>query len=65
MIYIQTKLKKIPQSCNKCRFSRQPNAMSERYCYLTDTVCEKVKKSGTAWGYSRNKDCPLIEGQIN
>ena len=59
MIYIQTKLKKIPQSYNKCPYSR---LLTERYCSLTDTVCEKVKKSGAAWGYGRNEDCPLIEG---
>jgi len=63
MICAKTKLKKIPQSCNKCSFSKFEGSFvaSYRVCTLTGSVCRKENLRGTAWKYTRNSDCPLFE----
>lgn len=63
MIVAKTRLRKIPQSCNKCPFSRMDGAFNSSYrvCIFTETVCRKEKMLSTNWKYVRNADCPLSE----
>ena len=58
MIYAKTNLTAIPENCKECPFSK---ISSVRDCPFTDSECEKPKKRGRGWVYSRNEDCPLVE----
>ena len=62
MIIAKTKLRKMPQSCSKCPFSRTDGVFTTSYriCSFTETVCKKEKLLGTAWKYARNSDCPFV-----
>lgn len=63
MIIVKTRLRKIPQSCSKCPFSRTEGVFNSSYriCIFTETVCRKEKLLGNIWKYTRNIDCPLSE----
>ena len=62
MIYAKTNLKKIPETCNKCKFSFQNKYFGFRHCILLNAKkCEKVKTNLGNWKYERLKECPLIE----
>lgn len=60
MIYVKTNLRKIPETCNKCKFSKQNRYFGNRYCYFLDKTCEMVKNESGNWEYIRLKDCPLF-----
>ena len=62
MIYAKTKLKKIPESCNKCQFSVQNKYFDFRCCILLNAKkCEKVQTESGNWKFIRLKECPLID----
>ena len=77
MIIAQTKLKKIPDKCLKCKFCEDTGRlgnkavkdngyMSECYrqkkCYLTGTEIPYVyNKAKRNWEYTKCKSCPLQE----
>lgn len=62
MIYVKTNLKKIPTTCNKCKFSKHNRYFNNRYCtLLNDKKCEKIKSNSGNLTYTRLKNCPLIE----
>ena len=69
MICIKTNLKKIPEKCNKCKFSKFIDAWtyqgdrcypSDRYCMILDKRCPKIIDSRGARVYSRLPECPLF-----
>lgn len=68
MIVIETKFKKFPEKCNKCKYS-YIGAKGERFCSVSfnknmcrpcpiDFVAEKRN-----WEYQRPEWCPLKEVQ--
>lgn len=64
MIYISTKLKKIPNACAKCRYSGVHwgcGYESIRYCKITDEEIPMVKTESGNMKYAKPKSCPLIE----
>lgn len=61
MIIAKTNLKKIPETCNKCKFSFINRYFDRRYCYLLNNKpCQKVKLDSGNWAYIRLAECPLI-----
>lgn len=62
MIYVKTTLKKIPSTCNKCKFSKHNKYFDIRECILLNNkVCKRIKSKSGNWIYSRLDDCPLVE----
>lgn len=64
MIVAKTKMKKIPESCNKCDLSIyniQEWSASKRYCAITEKTCPMKKTSEGEWKHVRPKWCPLME----
>lgn len=77
MIIAQTKLKKIPETCNKCEFCedtghlakkvvKENNYIADCYrkkkCFLTGVEVPYVyNKAKRNWEYTKCKSCPLIE----
>ena len=76
MIIAQTKLKKIPDKCNKCKFctdvdvarkSSKANgyiaiSYMQKKCYLTGIEVPYVyNKTKRNWEYTKCNSCPLIE----
>lgn len=73
MIYIKTNLKKLPDRCNKCKYSEFIHSWKwykngkyercypeDRYCTLLNERCPKVLNEQKKWTYSKLKECPLI-----
>ena len=76
MIIAQTKLRKIPDTCIKCKFCKDVDItkksikangyMAEIYmqkkCYLTGVEVPYVYNTAKQnWEYAKCKSCPLIE----
>lgn len=62
MIVAKTNLKKIPEACNKCKFSKLLSKLYQQRCctLLNDKLCEKTKSKSGNDAYIRLKNCPLI-----
>lgn len=61
MIVAKTNLKKIPEACNKCKFSKFNRFYQKRCCtLLNDKLCEKTKSKSGNDAYIRLTNCPLI-----
>lgn len=68
-IIVKTKLKKIPDKCTKCKFSKHENfrnsfnqIISYKYCVLTNTEIPCVyNKEKRNWEDVKPSDCPLLE----
>ena len=76
MIIAQTKLKKIPDKCNKCKFctdigvsrktSKINNCIAVAYmkkkCFITGAEVSYVyNEEKHNWEYAKCKNCPLLE----
>lgn len=63
MIYISTKLKKIPEVCTKCKYSglRWDCGDDIRYCRITNEEIPMVRTENGNMKYAKPKSCPLIE----
>jgi hypothetical protein len=67
MIIIQTKLKKIPEKCTKCKFSQVKydtvdywQMTNYRVCGITGTKVPYVfNKEKRNWEYTKASGCPL------
>ena len=65
MIVIKTKLKKIPEKCNKCAYSYLDRG--DRFCGALvknglNPLCDyEFNKGKNNWEYKRRRDCPLVE----
>ncbi len=67
MIIIKTNLRKIPDKCTKCKFSRSelvPNGFYQpttvRICSITENKVPYVfNKEKRNWEYTKAPDCPL------
>lgn len=61
MIVAKTNLKKIPEACNKCKFSQFNRYFNIRRCtLLNDKRCKKAIVGSGNWVYIRLPECPLI-----
>lgn len=61
MIVAKTNLKKIPETCNKCKFSNYNRIFNMRYCsLLNNKKCRKAIAGSGNWVYVRLPECPLI-----
>lgn len=68
MIYAKTKLKKLPERCNLCKFSEPGTRLnlfahrvaSGRRCTLLNKECIQTLNEDKHWMYTRLKDCPLV-----
>lgn len=77
MIIAQTKLKKIPDKCNKCKFCKNTgeilkksvkengyigDSYVQKKCFLTGIDIPYVYNSAKRnWEYTKCKYCPLVE----
>lgn len=76
MIIAQTKLKKIPDKCIKCKFCENVSVAekaikannyiavtyTQKKCYLTGIDVPYVyNKAKRNWEYTKCKNCPLVE----
>ena len=61
MIVAKTNLKKIPETCNKCKFSKHDKYFDIKQYTLLDKRCNKIQSNSGNWMYTRLKDCPLID----
>lgn len=68
MIYIKTQLRKMPESCKECRFSKVIDTKEyddwrryKRVCEINGRKCVKVKAKNGNKKFIRSKWCPLIE----
>ena len=61
MIVAKTNLKKIPETCNKCKFSKHNKYFDNRCCILLNKYCNKIRSNSGNLMYIRLKDCPLID----
>lgn len=64
MIYIKTKLKKIPDACNKCQFSENVGGWGnyERVCVVSgNKTCPMERTENHNMAYVRPDWCPLVE----
>jgi hypothetical protein len=65
MIVAKTKIKKIPEKCAKCKFSRIEHAWglnSHRVCGILDKLVPYLyNEEKRNWEYTKISDCPLIE----
>ena len=70
MIVIETKLKKIPEKCNKCKYSYVNGGFgidAQRFCGVSfrKDMClpcpKEFDKEKRNWEYQRPDWCPLIE----
>lgn len=62
MIVAKTNLKKIPKTCNKCKFSVLSRYFDLRSCSLLNNKrCEKIRGDSGNWIYTRLKNCPLVD----
>lgn len=65
MIYIKTKLKKIPHSCNKCKYSNLVYDIwdhFDRVCTVNgNMVCPMKRTENHNMAYTRPNWCPLIK----
>lgn len=64
MICAKTKMKKLPESCNKCTLSNlNGNYYSdlERFCSITKRACPMERSENNNLKYIRPKWCPLVE----
>lgn len=64
MIVAKTKMKKIPESCNKCSLARIEYSHwndTQRYCWITKKDCPMEKSEHGNWKYTRPDWCPLME----
>lgn len=77
MIIAKTKLKKIPDKCNNCKFcvdagiikrksTKESNYIADSYrqkkCFLTSVeVPYEYNKTKRNWEYTKCKNCPLQE----
>lgn len=60
MIVAKTKMKKIPESCNKCGFSTY--SYDYRVCFFeTNKICPMVRTENGNKKYTRPEWCPLME----
>lgn len=59
MIYVQTKMKKLPTSCKTCHFSNFDR--DARYCSVTYQMCPTIKTAHGNRAYTKPIWCPLIE----
>ena len=66
MIVIKTKLKKLPEKCNKCKYSYL--RYDERFCSVTfidGGLCRccpyEYNKEKRNWEYTKPEWCPLME----
>ena len=60
MIVAKTKMKKIPESCNKCVFSKLN--YDYRTCFISgDRLCPMKRCENGNKKYTRPKWCPLME----
>lgn len=72
MIYAKTKLKKIPDTCTKCKFKRyiwhhlyNVKGASKWTCGLTNSeVPYAYVKEKHNWVYGKCRNCPLVESSI-
>ena len=72
MIYAKTGLKKIPDTCLKCKFRSYTRdtlytitGQSNWKCSITNTqVPYTYVKEKRNWVYGKCKNCPLIESSI-
>ena len=75
MIIAQTKLKKIPDKCNKCKFCTDVGvgrkaskacfyavAYMKKKCFITGSEVPYVyNETKHNWEYTKCKNCPLVE----
>lgn len=64
MIVAKTKMKKIPESCNKCSLSIVESyswTESYRFCPITKKECPMVRSEHKNMKYTRPDWCPLME----
>lgn len=59
MIVAKTKMKKIPDSCNKCGLKTY--SFEGTRCFITGKVCPMEKSEHGNWRYTHPNWCPLIE----
>ena len=62
MIIAKTKMRRIPNNCNKCLFYFWEGYYKEHYCALTGHIIQKeFIKEKRNWCNVKPKDCPLME----
>lgn len=68
MIYIKTQLRKIPESCKECRFSKMIDTKEyddwrryKRICEINGRKCVKAKTKNGNKKFIRPKWCTLID----
>ena len=61
MIYVETKLKRVPESCKNCRF-RQHEFFGNDVCSITKTEIPVDKKT---YKIGKCKNCPIFEADIS
>lgn len=69
MIYIKTNLRKIPNKCNDCKFSKYIKVYDEysyktqycRMCIILNKKCPIIKTKSNNFTFSKLPDCPLFE----
>lgn len=65
MIFIKTKLRKIPDVCTNCKYSDvlrySFGSDSTRYCRITGTETPMAKTVAGNMKYGKPKNCPLVE----
>lgn len=64
MIYLKTNLKKIPKTCNKCKFSKSGMDLVGRFqrkCIILNKQCPSHKTSHGNYAFGKLGNCPLIE----
>lgn len=59
MIVAKTKMKKIPESCNKCNLSYAD--LYGRFCRIQNKLCPMEQSEHKNWKYTRPDWCPLQE----
>lgn len=59
MIVAKTKMKKIPESCNKCALSYI--GMNGRFCKIEKAMCPMERSEHKNLKYTRPDWCPLQE----
>lgn len=67
MIYVKTKLKKMPKTCKECVFSANysyyPTYFS-RTCVVSKQKCPTEKSQYGNTRYTKPVWCPLLEGEV-
>lgn len=70
MIYVKTRLKKMPKTCKNCPFARDiPNSDwrngRQCQCIVTMQGCPWEKSPNGNWRYGKPVWCPLMEVKEN